>query len=413
MARRIAKRSDWHRTESGAWTCSIGERGLRVRLFQKRSGGTFYREYWTAGKLDRKPLGTTEKDEALRLGRLLYAELLKGEGLASPIRPLTLLQLWRRYSTECAEHLDNKPKTRDGAEASAKLLLSHFGADFQVDQLTRDHQRGYERARQAGGIVKANGKLTRATRARVAEQDISVLHTMLRWATTVRTPTGSFLLSRNPLQGVRKIREKNKKQPVATWERYQATVAAMQELRAVSESESDRTRWTRIEFALFLAERTGRRLGSIRQLRWEDFNHERGTVYWRAEADKKGYKWEIPMPAEFFQSVRQYQREIGAVGGFVFGSADTCDGIMDRTMFDHMLLAAEAKAQVPKLDGSLWHAYSRKWAIERKQFALRDVAEAGGWKDVNTLLEVYQQPDEASVLAVTSVTTKLRERGVA
>jgi integrase len=54
--------------------------------------------------------------------------------------------------------------------------------------------------------------------------------------------------------------------------------------------------WARIEFALFLAERTGKRLGSIRQLRWEDFDFERQVVYWRAEADKKGYKWEVPMP---------------------------------------------------------------------------------------------------------------------
>jgi hypothetical protein len=41
------------------------------------------------------------------------------------------------------------------------------------------------------------------------------------------------------------------------------------------------------------------------------------------------------------------------------------------------------------------------------------VAAAGGWKDVNTLLEIYQQPDEAGVLAVMSETRKLRERGVA
>jgi hypothetical protein len=181
MARRIAKRSDWRRTDSGAWTCSIGERGLRVRLFQKRSGGTFHREFWTAGKANRLPLDTTDKDEALRLGRLFFAELLKGEVLASPTRPLTLQHLWRKYSTECAEHLDNKPKTRDGSKATAQLLLGYFGDDFEVDQLTRDHQRAYERARQAGGIVKMNGKPTRATRARAAEQDISLLHTMLRW----------------------------------------------------------------------------------------------------------------------------------------------------------------------------------------------------------------------------------------
>jgi len=34
-------------------------------------------------------------------------------------------------------------------------------------------------------------------------------------------------------------------------------------------------------------------------------------------------------------------------------------------------------------------------------------------EELSTLLEVYQQSDEESVLAVTSVTLKLRERGVA
>lgn len=90
--------------------------------------------------------------------------------------------------------------------------------------------------------------------------------------------------------------------------------------------------------------------------------------------------------------------------------ARRCDG---QTLFDRWLSFAERKAKLPKLDGSLWYAYRQKWAIERKGLPLKDVAAAGGWKDVNTLLEVYQQSDEESVLAVTSVTLKLRERGVA
>jgi hypothetical protein len=65
------------------------------------------------------------------------------------------------------------------------------------------------------------------------------------------------------------------------------------------------------------------------------------------------------------------------------------------------LSVAEKKAKLSKLDGSLWHEYRRKWAIERKHRPLRDVAAAGGWKEVDTLLEVYQQADEASVLAGT------------
>jgi CheY-like chemotaxis protein len=35
----------------------------------------------------------------------------------------------------------------------------------------------------------------------------------------------------------------------------------------------------------------------------------------------------------------------------------------------------------------------RLWATERKHLPVKDVAAAGGWKDVTTLLECYQQPD--------------------
>jgi integrase len=42
-----------------------------------------------------------------------------------------------------------------------------------------------------------------------------------------------------------------------------------------------------MELALVLAEATGRRLGSIRQLRWEDIDWTGGAIIWRAEADKK------------------------------------------------------------------------------------------------------------------------------
>ncbi len=417
MANRIARRNSWHRTRAGAWTCSIGERGVRVRLFEKRRGGMFHRAVWIPGAgEDQKPLGTKDREEARRLGRMLLAGLLKGEVQAVPRTPLTLEELWCRYSSECAEYLDNKDASKKDSESRARILLGYFGESFRVDDFSRDHQRAYERIRQLGGIVITNGDKigkTGKTRARSAEADISLLHWMMNWAATVRLPTGDFLLHRNPLRGVKRVGEKNKKQPVATWERYESTVAAIQKLRAESESDEDRLRWTRMDFALCLAESTGKRLGSIRQLRWEDFGFDRQVVHWRAEADKKGYKWDVPMPAEFFETVRRFQREIGAVGGYVFAAPNCRDGIMDRYSFDKWLTLAEKKAKLPKLDGSLWHAYRRKWAIERKGLPLKDVAAAGGWKDVNTLLEVYQQSDEGSVLAVTSVTLKLREKGVA
>jgi hypothetical protein len=39
-------------------------------------------------------------------------------------------------------------------------------------------------------------------------------------------------------------------------------------------------------------------------------------------------------------------------------------------------------------------------ATERKHLSVKDVAAAGGWNDVTTLLKCYPQPDEQSLRAV-------------
>lgn len=78
--------------------------------------------------------------------------------------------------------------------------------------------------------------------------------------------------------------------------------------------EAARRRWIRVEMALVLAERAGRRLGAIRQLRWEDIDWDRRTIRWRAENDKKRKEWIIPAPDDLLTELRQFQRQLGAVG---------------------------------------------------------------------------------------------------
>jgi integrase len=82
-----------------------------------------------------------------------------------------------------------------------------------------------------------------------------------------------------------------------------------------------------------------------------------------------------------------------------------------RDVFSKWLQKAEKRAGLPKLDGSLFHAYRRAWATARKDLPLGDVAAAGGWSDVGTLLRWYQQPDEATMLAVMSHNNKLVKQG--
>ena len=42
----------------------------------------------------------------------------------------------------------------------------------------------------------------------------------------------------------------------------------------------------------------------------------------------------------------------------------------------------------------------RKWATDRRHFPLKDVATAGGWSDVQTMITCYQQPDAEMIRAV-------------
>ena len=98
MATRKPSRSEWQ-LKSGKWTRSLGSRGTRVRLFQKRSGGLFYRAFWVPSRgVDRKCLGTHDRAEAERLGKALLGALLKGDEIESS-RALPLGTLGYYYRT--------------------------------------------------------------------------------------------------------------------------------------------------------------------------------------------------------------------------------------------------------------------------------------------------------------------------
>jgi len=415
MATRTRKRSEWHRTKTGCWTCSLGERGMRVRLFEKRRDGAFYRETHVPGKgRDQAPLHTSDKDVAERLGRELLANLLTGQA-ALPAGPLTLGVLWDAFRTECAAYLDNKPRTRRDEALRAKILLGHFGTGFDVRRLNAKEVGDYNKRRLAGGIVygkdkEGNELRTGTVRQTSVHADLALLRRMIRWATTQRLPNGQRRLDFNPLDGLRFDRERNPRRAVASVERFQATRNAVQMLEAESQTEEDRLRWRRLDMALFLAEATGRRRGAIVGLRWEDFDFTKGTVLWRAEHDKKGKEWLVPMPSAFMEQLKQFRQRFQAVAGPLFPGVREPKKPMPAELLTQWLAKAEAKAGLNKLPGSLWHAYRRKFATERMHHPLRAVADAGGWKDVGTLLTCYQQTDEETLLAVMGESRKLSER---
>lgn len=411
---RKPRRDAW-RQVNGKWMRSLGNRGARVRLFESTKGGMFYRDVWINGRKDRKCLHTRDRAAAERLGTELLAALLRNEHVESS-GAVTLGRLWEKYRTECPAFLDNESRTQREEAVHVQVLLGFFGEDCDVRHMTGADVQAFTAARLRGGIaytVQRNGisstAVTEPVRARSPEVELRILRTMLRWATTVRVRGGQRLLASDPLAGVRSVKEKNPKRPVATWERYQATRAAMQQL-AISDA-AKYQHWLRMELALVLAEATGRRLGAIRQLRWEDFDLVANVIHWRAENDKRRKAWSVPIPPDLLGEIRRFRIRLGGIfGGVVFPSRSNPQRPLDRYAFRNALIAAETRAGLSKLDGSSWHAYRRAWASVRKHLSLVDVASAGGWLDTQTLLTCYQVADPRTMLAVMSEPTKLTER---
>ncbi|HEY7393957.1 MAG TPA: tyrosine-type recombinase/integrase, partial [Gemmatimonadaceae bacterium] len=154
-------------------------------------------------------------------------------------------------------------------------------------------------------------------------------------------------------------------------------------------------------------EATGRRIGAIRQLRWEDIDYATPAITWRADADKMGVLWTTDLAAPLVAELRRFQARLAGVGGWVFPALQFPDQPTDRWGMVKWLLEAERDAGLPKLIGGVWHPYRRKWAMERKHWPIRDVAAVGGWKSIRSLVECYAQSDRETMRAVANEPRKL------
>jgi integrase len=145
-----------------------------------------------------------------------------------------------------------------------------------------------------------------------------------------------------------------------------------------------------LPLALIVAESTGRRLSSWRQLKWSDINMKQKTIKWRAEIDKGKKAQTAPVSAKLIKILETQKKLSKSV--WLFPSPGDDSEPCDRYIMDGWLRRAFEVGEIPKEKGQLWHSLRRKWATDRKKKALVDVASAGGWRDTSTLLR-YQKSD--------------------
>lgn len=246
----------------------------------------------------------------------------------------------------------------------------------------------------------------RAVRDRTIEADLVTLLTALNWACRERDRQGRRLLRENPLFGVALPREKNPRRPVMSHDTFASLLAKAATVSPL------------LKLGLVVAEGTGRRASAWLAMRWDDVNFEIrdeapfGSITWRAENDKRGYEQTVPMPEAVREALREWRQQLPAIGtAWVFPSPRDAIQHCSRHVLDDWLRRAYKLAEIEPEHGGLWHPLRRKWATERKNYPVKDVAAAGGWRDVQTVLRSYQHADAATVREVVLTPTLRLAKG--
>jgi integrase len=391
------------------WSETIGaRRGARVRIYERTPGGLLNVSVWRPGEGEsRRSLGHRDKGRArieaaaLLLIRHTQPEVtsvatpisLGSEGsklepvqqpapAADPIasgQQLTLFQLLRRYREFAATYEDGCLKTErhlSDLDRRAGYLQQYFGRDCLAETITLERWKEYAQKRRAGAI---NG---RRVGTRSIRGDLLLLTAAMRWAAT---PVGGLkpLVTCNPLAAITLPTERDPRRPML----HDKTVDKL--MAAAKLVDPDR-----LPVLLSVVKYTGRRLSSCLALGKGDVDLELGQIRWRAEVDKKRKTWVAPLPTPLASILKDYRdRFTDDDSPYLFPHPLDPARPLDKDRADGLLQRTYEVAQISRARGGLWHPFRRRWATLRKKLPLSDVAQAGGWDDVKTLLTCYQLAD--------------------
>jgi hypothetical protein len=329
--------------------------------------------------------------------------------------PLTLGRLITLYLESAAfQSLDKSTKSCYGS--CVLILRASIGGEFDVTRLDADVIQAHKNRRERGGIIYERTRSTKAgerttvvttpaVRTSTVASDLQVVRIMLYWATQTKDSiTGRWLLNEFPVRGgITVEQEKNKVRAFATYERFEQVVDTIRRLRRELMVKPNATALRRLQFvelALLLVEATGRRIESVTLLCRDDFtlNPEQGfkdaLVRWRPENEKTNLAQEYPLPQSVARRVFALleEREVAHDQPCFPKLNDPMRSVSpdELTVWFRDL---EASIELPKLPRGVWHPYRRKWSKERKYLPAKDVMAAGGWKDIKTIMDSYNEPD--------------------
>jgi integrase len=394
---------------------SFGQYGARVRLYE-RAGGVLWLEVRQKGQEPTaESLGHRDRARGVEQAKERQAQVALGIARTSKA---TLGALLDAYTDRQDERTDLRPSAQADTARTVAYWRAMLGEAKAAAAVTLDDvERAGEKRR--AGLVNARGVTApaderRPVRARAVAKDMEVLRAVYRWAVLKRK-----MLASNPIDGLTILQEANPRRPVADTDRYEAT-------RDVAGQVTMELRGTgrRVEVTSYLPElldlayATGRRISAILALCYDDLRltvQPFGEIRWAAAADKMGREWSAPIDERARAALDGIlvDREVGTRARWkdspwLFPSPRNASRSVSKDLASDWLERAEEKAKLPKLDGSLWHAYRRGWATARKHHPLADVGQAGGWKTLSVLSDIYQRPDAETTRRVVLEPRELR-----
>jgi hypothetical protein len=274
---------------------------------------------------------------------------------------LTLGQLFGQYHEHKGRHL-----VRQWAK-SALTRRRHFveawGADTLVSSISQTSIDTYCRFRRATWLEKHPERPLRDT---ALDMDFRWFSSVCNFAIGHKLPNGDRLLVEHPLKGTKRPREKRMLRPVATWERYEQTIAVADTVDGTG----------RLRLALALAHHTARRIDAILHVKACDVllteravrdalaaagldenkakKCPNGAIRWAPEFDKKKTERVSAITKEAREELDRYLKlwsdDAKASGAWLFRGVDDKTP-PTRHMARRWLLLAEKAANLPKQKG--------------------------------------------------------------
>ena len=398
------------------WKWSTGSRPHTVAVEERVPGGMIYGRVWSpqTERWMRVSLMHRDRERAKAWALNQAAKLARGDEAIRTGR-VTLSMVFTAYKKHRTPRKTEHEQRCDGRRT--EMWTRVLGSDIDPHNVSLAAWERFIDLR-ASGAIDPRGREVPANKCRpvgnrAVEADCNWLRWVFNWASKWRMASGHYLMRENPVRGFEAPTEHNPRRPVATQDRYEA-------VRAVSDQVMMESRWgERLEQRSYLSELldivngTGRRLSAVCQLTYEDLRLDEGphgSIRWPAQTDKMKRETLVPITPDVRRALDRILRERPGIGSApLLPSPEDAQQPMTRHLADKWLRRAEKLAGLQPQQGSLWHAYRRKWATERKHLPDVDVAEAGGWKTVQTLKTAYQQADAETMLRVVLEAGELRE----